>query len=222
MKTNALLVLLLFLIPNLFAQECKVLKTEISMSYQGDCKNGLAHGKGVARGQDSYEGEFRKGLPDGTGTYVWATGAMYKGEWRRGLRDGKGTYVWHSMNGDSTLVGVWHQDKYEGTGILPYRIGRVESIPRYTVMKGLASENKVTVRFYRGGAVLSSMHDLSVTTSSGVQELQESYLEIRNAAFPVDIRLTFVVPTLLSSNEYSCEFNVTINEPAAWDITLNL
>ena len=86
MKTPTLLAFMIFISGYALAQECKVLKTEISASYHGDCKNGLAQGKGIAKGLDSYEGEFIKGLPDGTGTYIWANGDNYKGNWKKGSR----------------------------------------------------------------------------------------------------------------------------------------
>ena len=50
----------------IFAQNpCKVLMKEISGSYSGECKKGLADGKGEAKGVDRYIGAFKKGLPDG-------------------------------------------------------------------------------------------------------------------------------------------------------------
>jgi hypothetical protein len=67
--------LILFSGSILFAQEeCKVLMPEISGSYTGKCKKGLAQGKGLAIGTDTYEGRFLKGLPDGTGK-------IYMGRW---------------------------------------------------------------------------------------------------------------------------------------------
>jgi hypothetical protein len=34
--------------------DCKVISPDISGSYTGDCKHGLAHGKGIAQGKDRY------------------------------------------------------------------------------------------------------------------------------------------------------------------------
>ena len=51
-------------------ESCKVLISEISEKYEGDCKNGLAHGTGVAKGIDLYEGRFKKGIPNGKGKYT--------------------------------------------------------------------------------------------------------------------------------------------------------
>ena len=222
MKMTVLLFVMIFIANYSIAQECKVLKTEISTSYQGECKNGMAQGKGIAKGQDSYDGEFNKGLPDGDGTYIWANGAIYKGNWKKGMRDGKGSYVWHTANGDSTLAGVWRKDKYLGTGIPPYRVLQAESVPRYTISKGLAVGNKITFRFIRGGKSTSQVNNLNVTLSSGNENLVGTYLEIKDAVFPVSIKLNFSVPNLLNSYEYNCIFNLTINESASWDVILNI
>jgi len=44
----------LFLFPSLlFAQECKVLVENLSDSYEGECKKGLANGHGKAEGDDT-------------------------------------------------------------------------------------------------------------------------------------------------------------------------
>lgn len=222
MKIIALLFVMIFVSSYAIAQECKVLKTEISTSYQGECKNGLAHGNGIAKGVDAYEGEFKKGFPDGTGTYIWANGTVYKGKWKKGLREGRGSYIVHTTKGDSTLAGVWRMDKFEGTGISPYRIGQTESVPRYSVTKGLAVGNKITVRFMRGGTTCSRVSNLNVSMTSGNDNLNGTYLEIKDAVFPVDIKLTFSVPNLLSTYEYNCVFNLTINETASWDVILNI
>ena len=40
-------------------QECKVIKEDISGTYKGKCKNGLASGSGISIGENKYEGEFR-------------------------------------------------------------------------------------------------------------------------------------------------------------------
>ena len=51
-------------------KECKVMLASINESYDGFCKNGLAHGEGVASGLHKYEGKFSAGFPDGEGIYT--------------------------------------------------------------------------------------------------------------------------------------------------------
>ena len=55
-----------------FADFCQklegpVLKKELVGKYECNLKNGLTQGKDTAIGQDSYTGNFRKGLPNGEG-----------------------------------------------------------------------------------------------------------------------------------------------------------
>jgi len=90
--------------------DCKVIKAEISGTYEGGCKKGLAQGNGIAQGIDRYEGQFIKGLPSGRGTYKWASGVYYEGEWKNGLREGEGKMVYP----DSIVSGIWKEDKYTG------------------------------------------------------------------------------------------------------------
>ena len=49
---------------------CTVKMKEIQGTYEGDCKDGKASGKGNAIGEDTYEGNFKNGYPDGTGKYI--------------------------------------------------------------------------------------------------------------------------------------------------------
>ena len=75
--------------------DCKVILPRLSGTYKGECKNGFAHGNGLAQGIDRYEGEFRKGMPEGRGVYRWSDGTFYDGSWKKGLREG---YVIKEVN----------------------------------------------------------------------------------------------------------------------------
>ena len=54
-----IIILLLIFGLKTFAQPCKVIPDSLQGSYSGKCKDGLAHGKGIARGVDFYKGEFK-------------------------------------------------------------------------------------------------------------------------------------------------------------------
>lgn len=85
--------------------------------YDGEWRDGKQDGSGsyqYPKG-DSYVGEWRDGKEDGYGVYTWTNGQRYEGRWRNGKRDGWGvlTYV------DSRrYVGFWQDDVRSGQGIL--------------------------------------------------------------------------------------------------------
>ncbi|MFW5777983.1 MAG: hypothetical protein ACOCW7_02310 [Bacteroidota bacterium] len=117
-------------------EDCKVLIPEIADSYEGDCKNGLADGHGVASGIDQYKGKFKKGLPHGRGTYTWQNGSVYKGRWRKGERDGRGTYIKFIDNEEMVSKGIWQADTFlRDRRTKEYSVGHVLNVDRYTIRK---------------------------------------------------------------------------------------
>lgn len=90
---------------------CKVNDPDIAQSYVGDCVNGLAHGKGTAKGRDTYVGEFKNGLPDGQGTYTWADSVR-----NCGMRYCSKKYVGERKEGRRVCgkLDLWDGDSYEG------------------------------------------------------------------------------------------------------------
>lgn len=105
----------LFLAGFIYAQDCEVLKKSISGIYEGDCKKGKAHGKGTAKGEDSYTGEFRKGLPHGFGIYTWGDGKIYEGDFKNGSMEGEGKMTISTKNkADSVVTGFWKGNEYLG------------------------------------------------------------------------------------------------------------
>jgi hypothetical protein len=101
--------------PEAAPPDCKVNDPDIAASYSGECRNGLANGKGTATGRDKYVGEFRDGLEHGKGDYTWPNGFHYVGDWVNGKRTGKGVFT--SPNGNR-YEGDWVNSKYHGQGVL--------------------------------------------------------------------------------------------------------
>ena len=90
---------------NVTAQDnCKVLVEALKGSYTGDCKDGKANGQGKAVGSDTYEGEFKLGLPEGSGTYIWADKSVYAGYMKKGLMDGSGELTYRMPSGKDSVV----------------------------------------------------------------------------------------------------------------------
>jgi hypothetical protein len=220
-KINITILLLsLFISAISYSQEnnCIVARIEISGTYSGGCKEGLAHGKGIATGIDRYEGMFRSGLPEGKGTYKWADGSYYTGMWSKGQRDGKGKMVYR----DSTITGYWKEDRYVGQKIVPdYEIIRSSSVSRYIVRKVAGSLNEVRIRLQQSGADLGSVGDLSFNYSSGDEYRDGRVYGIQNVHYPVTVRIRYKTMNLMRSTQINVEFEFRINSPGTWEVIIN-
>ena len=73
---------------------------------------------------DRYIGEFREGLPNGTGVMHYADGKRYEGSWSAGVRHGSGSQQW---NPGATMIsynGNWANDRPNGQGTLVFTSGQ--------------------------------------------------------------------------------------------------
>ena len=108
---------------NAKSQSCEVEKESLKGNYTGDCKKNKAHGKGKAVGTDTYEGDFKNGLPDGEGTYTWSNKNVYTGKFVKGLKEGQGMMTLKFDNRDDSVVaGFWKKDVYIGKYEKPWQI----------------------------------------------------------------------------------------------------
>jgi len=199
---------------------CKVLKPEISASYAGTCKNGLADGTGEATGEDYYKGDFVKGLPDGKGTYIWKNGATYIGEWEKGLRDGNGTYTSKINGKDSVLVGKWKNDKYLGNpAIAKYTVEYRNSIGRVSFIR-VGDRPYVRYKFSRNGSESLNISNLLMQGSSGSENTSASFTGFDEVKFPFKGKVSFFAPSSFMTSTLTCELRFVINEPGSWIVTM--
>jgi hypothetical protein len=141
----------------IFSQDCSVESASIKGTYTGDCKKGKANGKGKSVGTDTYEGDFKNGLPEGNGTYTWNNGSTYTGGFVKGLKEGKGTLTFKQQNAaDSVVDGYWKNDVYIGKYEKPYSI--------YFKSKGIT---ELEVQFKKDG--FKQVTYFVTNTSGGVQ-----------------------------------------------------
>jgi hypothetical protein len=201
--------------------ECKVLLPEIAGSYTGDCKNGLANGKGIAQGIDRYEGQFSKGMPQGRGKYTWANGSVYNGQWVKGLKEGQGEMV-HSLSGrDSTVKGYWKNDKYIGEKLIaPYTIIRKDDLLACNLRK-TGEGNEVIVKLMMKGQINTRVRGLSMVYGSGTQFRSGPHEGVQNIYFPFDLKITYTTSNPISRSSFDVVFECTITEPGKWEIILN-
>jgi hypothetical protein len=201
--------------------DCKVLIPEISASYVGDCKNGLAHGKGTATGIDRYEGQFSKGLPNGTGTYTWSHGIVYKGEWSKGIRDGEGEMVYTTARGDSTVKGFWRGGTYIGKENIPSFIVNRKDDLLSSNFRRLGPGNEVIIKFMMKGQKNPSVRGLSLAFTSGTRFVSGTYEGVQSVNYPLDLKINYSTNNPISRSSFDVVFECTINEPGKWEITLN-
>jgi len=117
-----------------------------SITWNGECKNGLAHGEGtltwfqkgvkvetyngsmvngyaegrgqLKRGSGVYIGEWKKSMQHGKGRFEDADGSWYQGEWEEGQPHGRG----QMLTPDGQLLkGYWNKGEYEEAGAMPGR-----------------------------------------------------------------------------------------------------
>ena len=215
-----------------FSQTCEVDKESLKGTYTGDCKKNKAHGKGKAVGIDTYEGEFKNGVPDGQGIYTWSNKNVFEGKYVKGLREGKGKMTIKKEGAqDSVIEGFWKKDAYIGKNEKPWivhsKTGSVRDVEVEYNSDPLA-RIKIIVTNTTGGAQTSSGAIMPRYTVDYVQVLKghyerltslESHLKstettLIEVIFPIRLKLN------ISSEEVELEFfesgsyivNISINK----------
>lgn len=202
-------------------EDCKVLMPDISGTYTGKCRKGLAHGKGLAKGTDTYEGRFLKGLPDGTGKYTWADGRIYEGSWIAGERDGKGKMTYPTAEGDSIVAGYWKKDDYVGTEFIPsFRVTRNQGIVRYSIKKVNDLGSGFSVGLYLAGSFNTDIDGWTMDCDSGQQFESGRKRGIEEAIVPYKVFIKYRVWNQMRSQQHDVFFDFIINEPGTFEVTI--
>jgi len=178
MKKALLHLIILFSIKDSLAQSCVVSVQELVGQYAGGCKKGKADGQGMAVGTDKYIGAFTNGQPHGRGKYEWKDGGSYDGQWKLGLFDGSGTLKRpHETKRDSMIVvqGFWKKGKYVGLYEKPYLVNMLtNNITDVNVRKlnNTHSQIIVTVKSVTGGAASNSGVALPKTRLTNIEVIE--------------------------------------------------
>jgi len=200
--------------------DCIVVIKAIAGSYSGGCKDGLAHGKGIARGIDSYEGQFREGIPHGKGTYKWSNGDYYEGLWEKGKMEGRGKMVYK----DSTLTGYWSAGEYKGKELVPpYRITHSRNVTRSSITKKAGSLNEVRIKIIQSGTNNSFIENYSASYSTGsvFNTGDPGGYGVQDVMFPFEAQLKYSAWNKTHTVLSEVIFDFIINEPGTWQVILN-
>lgn len=193
---------------------------DISGSYKGKCKNGLAHGKGNAQGTDHYIGRFSKGWPDGKGTYTWANGDEYSGQFVLGKRHGEGTLLLKIQKGDSVLAGLWGEDIYLGPKPERPKVINMFNVDRYRFQYDSDILNRVLIDFFQNGSRNLGIENLMLATSSGTHTSRGRQVGFQSIFYPVEIKVSYTTWNKMHTQQYNVSFVFEISEPGDWVVTI--
>lgn len=215
------LLLLLFAFANAQEKSCSVLLNELSGYYKGKCQNGLAEGKGKAKGKDSYVGYFKDGLPHGKGTYVYSNGDKYTGNWKKGKKDGKGKFNYSLNNKKYKLIGYWQQGEYKGK-VNPDKKYNINSSSGILYHKVEETENELeTITVIIKSALTNfKPSDLEVNVSSGQVMMEGKAAVISNYFYPLNCEVTYSI-AMGASQRKTCRFLIDFLEKGSYKITLS-
>lgn len=210
-------------------QNCEVDNQSLKGSYMGDCKKNKAHGKGKAVGADTYEGDFKNGLPDGQGTYTWSNKSMFTGKYVKGFREGKGVMTFKTEGRqDSVVEGYWKKDVYIGRNEKPWEVysktGSIRDVEvdytadRLNRVKVIITHTTGGVSGIGGQAPAIKVDNLLVITGSFQrQNSLESHLKSTETTFH-DVMFPFRVKMQMSREEIEIEFF----EPGSYTINISI
>ena len=202
-------------------ESCKVLKTGIDSTYLGACKKDLAHGIGEAWGSDHYYGEFRKGQPDGKGTYEYRDGSVYIGSFSKGLRHGYGEFTPGLQESDTVYAGMWEKDIFLGPEFLGggYTILHQQNVDRYRAVRTGDGE-KILFRINNNFTAKPQIMELSIRGSSGQEYTNGGYHGFNNVSFPFTLDVRYIKWNRLATALLEVVFEIEVDSEGEWRIEL--
>jgi hypothetical protein len=128
---------------------CVVRMFNLGVSYKGECKDGLADGKGEANGLHRYDGYFKNGLPNGYGVYYYDDSTYYAGYFLNGLKEGKGeSHFIRKGIADSIVKGYWSGNEFRGKKYITYDFDGGTKFDRYEINASPGTGHTISFEIY--------------------------------------------------------------------------
>lgn len=203
---------------SLAQDDCKVKVPELKGKYEGDCKKGLAHGKGHAIGSDEYKGRFKKGYPHGKGIYTWKNGNVFEGKFKKGKKHGAGKLTIRKADGDSIVEGTWKDDVFDVRSLYKnaYKELYKRSIARTSCLRRVDG-NQIDIVFQSGG---HRPKDVLLSGDSGRAIDDISYIGFKDVKFPFKGSVRYRIMNKAQTSELDCELKFSINQPGHYELKL--
>jgi hypothetical protein len=213
-----------------YSQNCKVLLTSISGTYEGECRSDKANGAGKSIGLDTYEGNFKNGYPEGQGKYIWKDGNWYDGSFKLGQRTGYGTLHYKREDKpDSSLAGYWSKDKYIGIYEYPYKVQSTSyMVKSATVSAGDKSDPPqiiILLSSVTGGSVdlhgsipKPTLTGIDIKNGSYINKQEVTSLEKTNMYTLTNVIFPFSAVFRIGGDDVAVDFN----NAGSWTLTVVL
>lgn len=223
MKIKIYLVIISLLFIKNYSQEknenCKVLMPSISQEYKGECSNGLANGKGEAKGEDSFVGVFKEGFPNGKGKYTFQNGNFFEGNWQMGKKEGEGKFVYFISGKKMVQKGFWLNDEYASI-IDPkesFVVTNRTNVPYYNFTKREDNQNKLV--FSMSSANVKYVPSkFNIKTSSGTTLYGLKELIISDFRLPFHCEIEYLL--IKNGVGINCNFTFDITKSGNYELQL--
>lgn len=198
---------------------CEVLLPSLVGEYDGGCKKGLAHGKGKAIGIDTYEGQFRKGYPNGEGKFEYDNGDVYQGQFKEGLKHGEGIMHMTKNSQDTILDGLWVDDFYTGKKPKHPRVIYKYGIDSHSI-KRQRDGDRFVIEILMNGTPNADLENFTLVSTSGTRFQRGNWIGYEGITFPVSCKVSYKTWNKLRTSRHEVIFEFEIPEPGDWVVRI--
>jgi hypothetical protein len=198
-------------------QSCRVKDNELVGKYTGGCKNGLAEGKGEAKGEHRYSGSFKAGLPDGPGEYYFSDSIYHLGSFQNGYREGRGEEHHILPSGrDSVIDGYWSGDIFVGKKYITYKFQGANLFDNYEIVPSRQAGHSISIEI-RSTTLRLAISDVISINANLTTRLSEQKTGIRRLYNYNQDRFPAKLLVKLTNGQ---TFILDLYKPADWSIKL--